>query len=65
VVAPNPRARGDLARIADALERIAGAVEGGRARKRERRPEIEVSETDRAAARAVARKMGLHVRSAK
>jgi hypothetical protein len=55
------RARPALARIADALERIADAV-APRKRKHKHAPEIEVTEVDRAAGRAAARRLGLVVR---
>ena len=55
-----------LFRIAGALERIAEVAESlaPQPRRRETR-DCEVTETDRAAARAIARRMGLHVRETK
>ena len=55
---------GDLARIADALERIAGFLDRPR-RERAKAPEGEVSDTDRAFARRVARRMGLVVKESR
>ena len=52
-------------RAALALERIAAAAEPPRRRRPPKAPEGDqepVSDTDRAAARAAARRMGLHVR---
>src|SRR5690606_22432859 len=58
MVDPDPRPGGDLARIADALERIADALTPRqRQRRAEAAEEIEVSDTDRAAARAAARRL--------
>ncbi len=52
-----------LERIADALERIADALAPAANRQRAVEPEaIPVSDTDRAAARRIARRLGLHVR---
>ena len=60
---PAAERRGDeLARIADALERIATVAEGSAPKPRRREiQEVEVTDADRAAARAIARRMGLHV----
>ncbi len=59
-------AGGNIARIANALERIVELLDGAqqaKPRRRQRREEgAEVSETDRAFARQVARRMGLVVR---
>jgi hypothetical protein len=61
-----PCADGNIARIANALERIVELLDGAqqaKPRRRQRREEgAEVSETDRAFARQVARRMGLVVR---
>ena len=58
--------RGELARIADALERLLALLEPRASRHVGRRQDdVEVSETDRAAARGIARRMGLHVRGSK
>lgn len=55
--------RGELVRIADALERLLALLEPRAGRTNGRREEeVEVSESDRAAARAIARRMGLIVR---
>ena len=69
VGAPAPE-RGELARIARALERIADAQERiagalPQRRREQAAEQVEVNDTDRAAARATARRLGLIVREPK